>query len=586
MASVFKPAGARKYVILYHDESGKRRKKTGGTDKQVTERIARDLENRVALRREGVVDPKAEAYRDHEARPLAEHLADWVKALEAKGTTPKHSRLFSDRARRIVALVMGATLGDIEPGKTTKANIERAEATLAKWVKPARLGHLTADRIQAALATLRAEGRSLATCNHHRTAIRAFSKWLHETHRTRENSLRGVTGFNAKEDRRHDRRTLALDELRRLIEVAATGPAFQRMTGPARALCYRLAVVSGLRYSEQASLTFESFDLGQAPCVMVASAYTKNGQTAKLPLPDDLAGDLAAFLAAIEPGAPAFPLPPEKGAKMLRIDLAAAGIPYRDSAGLVFDFHSLRCQCATLADAAGISPRVVQRIMRHSTLELTGRYTRPRAVDIEAAASLLPTLKPGPLPSESVALTGTAPAPISASTATEIATRDLESDPIPFACKAVTASRQRSHNPQVNGSSPVPGTRSPINIVTRRGSFDPHPGGNCRARMWKPAKDLREKGGFVLSVSSRRSLLRRSRACGGHLGDLRAFKSQDGRSGSGARFVCGARRGILRAPLRVEVYLIVCRPDVAARRERIAVRMGGLRTSRSWTVLR
>ena len=68
---------------------------------------------------------------------------------------------------------------------------------------------------------------------------------------------------------------------------------------------------------------------------------------------------------------------------MLRIDLDAAGIPYRDAAGLVFDFHALRCQCATLADEAGVSPRVVQKLMRHSTLELTGRYTRPRAVDIE-----------------------------------------------------------------------------------------------------------------------------------------------------------------------------------------------------------
>ena len=54
--------------------------------------------------------------------------------------------------------------------------------------------------------------------------------------------------------------------------------------------------------------------------------------------------------------------------------------------GRVFDFHSLRCELATLADAAGVSPRVVQRLMRHSKLEMTGRYTRPRAVDIEAAA--------------------------------------------------------------------------------------------------------------------------------------------------------------------------------------------------------
>ena len=52
--------------------------------------------------------------------------------------------------------------------------------------------------------------------------------------------------------------------------------------------------------------------------------------------------------------------------------LAAAGIAYRDARGLVFDFHALRCQCATLLDKAGVTPRVVQRTMRHSTLELTG----------------------------------------------------------------------------------------------------------------------------------------------------------------------------------------------------------------------
>ena len=115
----------------------------------------------------------------------------------------------------------------------------------------------------------------------------------------------------------------------------------------------------------------------------VAAAYTKNGEPATLPLPRDLADDLAAYVATPAPGSPIFPLPPDSGAKMLRPDLARAGIPYVDARGLVFDFHALRCQCATLADAAGVSPRVVQRLMRHSTLELTGRYTRPRAVDIE-----------------------------------------------------------------------------------------------------------------------------------------------------------------------------------------------------------
>ena len=120
-----------------------------------------------------------------------------------------------------------------------------------------------------------------------------------------------------------------------------------------------------------------------------------------------MASDLSAYVAAAPPGRPVFPLPADKGAKMLRFDLQAAKIPYRDAGGLVFDFHSLRCEMATLADAAGVSPRVVQRIMRHSTLELTGRYTRPRAVDIEAAASKLHSLRPEADQPESVAMTGT-----------------------------------------------------------------------------------------------------------------------------------------------------------------------------------
>jgi hypothetical protein len=95
------------------------------------------------------------------------------------------------------------------------------------------------------------------------------------------------------------------------------------MSGRARALCYRLAVATGLRY---AKLT----------------------------------------------------LRPDKGANMLCVDLKAAGIPYQDVSGQFFDFHALRCELADLADAAGVSPRLVHGMMRQSTLELTGRYTKPR----------------------------------------------------------------------------------------------------------------------------------------------------------------------------------------------------------------
>jgi len=412
MASVFKRKRDRQrknasWFIAYSDENGVRRTVKGCPDKAATEGIARKLETDAQERRRGVIDSKAESYRDHAARPLSDHLADWVNALEAKGATPKHVELFAGRARRVVALLLGAKLADIEPAKNAKrVDIPKAEAKLTEWVGTARLPDLTADRVQGALATLRYEGRALATCNHHRAAIKAFSRWCCDARRAKEDSLRGVTGFNVKEDRRHDRRTVSLDDLHRLIEATQSGPEVMGMTGPARALCYRLAVATGLRYSEIASIRPESFDWN-APSVTVAACYTKNGDPATLPIPNDLADDLAAFVATLPSGKQVFPLPDEKGAKMLRVDLEAAGIPYRDAAGLVFDFHSLRCQTATLADAAGVSPRVVQKMMRHSTLELTGRYTRPRAVDIEAAAGMLPSLKPESDNPESIALAAT-----------------------------------------------------------------------------------------------------------------------------------------------------------------------------------
>lgn len=351
--------------------------------KTLTERIVR------------AIDPQAASYRVHEAKPVSVHLEAWRGSLSAAGGSEKHVNLFTSRAYRVVALLMGATLSEIEPAKNARRpEITLAAANLAAAVRTAHLSDLSEERVQKALGTLRSEGRSLQTCNHHRAAIRAFSKWCFESHRTREDVLRSVRGYNAREDPRHERRTIPLGELARLIEAAERGPVVLGISGRVRALCYRLAASTGLRYSEISSIVPACFDWG-ARSVTIQAAYAKNGRTATLPLTGDLAEDLEAFVRPIPVSSPVFPLPADKGAELVKVDLAAAGIPYQDDAGQFFDFHALRCEMATLADQAGVSPRVVQRLMRHSTLELTGRYTRPRVADLDAAAKKLPRLRTG-----------------------------------------------------------------------------------------------------------------------------------------------------------------------------------------------
>ena len=160
---------------------------------------------------------------------------------------------------------------------------------------------------------------------------------------------------------------------------------------------YRPAVASRLRYSEIGSITPRSFELnGDRASVTVPASYAKNGQIATLPLPPDLAADIGPALAAAPAGRPLFPLPSGEGARMLRGDLDLAGILYRDQAGRVFDFHALRCRCATLADQANISLRVVQRMMRHSSLDLTNRYTQPRMHEMEGRRPPCPVSGPVP----------------------------------------------------------------------------------------------------------------------------------------------------------------------------------------------
>ena len=153
-----------------------------------------------------------------------------------------------------------------------------------------------------------------------------------------------------------------------------------------RALCYRLAVATGLRYSEIASITPESFDW-KAPSVAVAAAYTKNGDPATLPLPTTWRTIWPPIVATLTPGTPVFPLPDEKGAE------DAPGRPGGRRHPLprtprACSSTSIRCgaRWRRWPMPPGFRPGSSRSMMRHSTLELTGRYTRPRAVDIEAAA--------------------------------------------------------------------------------------------------------------------------------------------------------------------------------------------------------
>ncbi len=309
----------------------------------------------------GLVNP----YEKHFVRPLTGHIGDWHTALIAKGTTEKHANLLRMRATAVVT------------GCRFKC-----------WTD------LSASRVQSFIGTLRDDDKSHQTCNFYLQAIKQFARWMVADRRAPHNPVGHLQGFNVRTDRRHDRRALSTNELRRLLTVTSAQPKRFLLDGAARSLLYRLVAETGLRAEECRSLTPQSFHFeGQHSRVTVEAAYAKNRRECEIPLRPELAARIKDWMSGLWDTDRMFRFSKDKGAAMVRADLEAAGIDYVDSSGRYADFHSLRHTFITNLARGGVHPKDAQTLARHSTINLTmDRYTHRALAEVANALSALPDL--------------------------------------------------------------------------------------------------------------------------------------------------------------------------------------------------
>jgi integrase/recombinase XerC len=375
------------WIARWFDHEGRRKERsTGTTDKAAAERILGKRVADTALRRDGVVDARADRYGEAERKPIAAHIDEWIADLAAKEVTPKQTALLRKRVE-----------------------------TLLATIKVQRVSEFAASAVQTALGDLHSEGSSLQTCQHYLRAIKQFARWLKRDGRVREDALAHLTGFNAATDRQYERRALDADELRLLIEATENAPAWRGMTGAERAMLYRVATGTGFRAAECRSLKPGSFLLdGDNPAVALQAAKSKRRREDTQPIRPDLADLLAGWVDGRDSGTPVFAAMPEKTALMIRADLRRAKARWvrsiqdrkarrerldseflaeADAAGRVVDFHSLRATFITLLIKSGASVKAVQDLARHSDPKLTmNMYAKLGAHDFAAALNGLPEL--------------------------------------------------------------------------------------------------------------------------------------------------------------------------------------------------
>jgi integrase/recombinase XerD len=350
------------WYVRYKDTQGRWRRTKGYTDRQATEALAVDIQKRINREEAGLTDP----FEEHHRRPLADHLADFDAVLGAKWCA-KHVQGVVGRARRVIDGCGFQRIGDIQ-----------------------------ASRVEMFLGEMTEQGYSVQTCNHHLRAIKQFCRWLVKDRRTGDNRIAHLDCRNADVDRRRVRRALSAGEVEALLLAALRSPStLKGLTGEDRFVLYSTALGSGLRASEVASLTPESFHLeADPPVVIVEAGRSKRRRRDEQPLQPDVANILRDYLATKPAGRRIWPGHWHKrAAEMLRVDLEAAGIAYVNDAGEVVDFHGARHTYITVA-AKHVPPKMAQALARHSTPILTEKYTHLELHDTGAAAAQLPPLLP------------------------------------------------------------------------------------------------------------------------------------------------------------------------------------------------
>ncbi len=280
-------------------------------------------------------------------------------------------------------------------------NVERSLTAVGNDCGWKKLGDANRDAIAAHLATQRTAGRAARTLNNIRATLRAFFGWCVDAKRLDANPCDHVKRIDQTGDRRRVRRAFTFAECVKLLAVAGS-----------RELVYRAALGTGLRRLELKNLQWRDVQLDNGrPCIALRPEATKAKRGDVLPLHRDLADRLRAArpdgVAALDP---VFRRVPKFST--WENDLRRAGIEYRAADGSILGFHSLRVTYVTSLQNAGLPPRTVMQLARHTDYRLTATtYTDARLIDTFGAVASLPTY--GTEPAVQAALrTGTDDAPM------------------------------------------------------------------------------------------------------------------------------------------------------------------------------
>ena len=338
-----KKTKAKTWSIRYPNAAKKRVQENGFKTRDEAAIRLRDAKREVNEERAGIRTPRIK----QNEKPLAEHLEDFQQSLENREISPDQVKLVVGRLKRAFNAIGFLLLSD-----------------------------LNVNDFQAHLASLRKEGRTQQTCKHIVRHAKQFTKFLLEVERIESDPFRTLRPPKVSE-RHHRRRALNPDESKKLLKATGACPTMFGLSGFDQKILILVAINTGFRASELSRMVVANLHLdGEYPHVSLSASNTKNRDEARIPLRDpEVVTILKSWIAGKPRNAKLWPgtwATSRGGSKIIQQALRAAEIPYEVDDRKA-DFHALRYTFITNLIKAGETPAYVQRLARHSDINLTFR---------------------------------------------------------------------------------------------------------------------------------------------------------------------------------------------------------------------
>lgn len=381
MASIFRIKKSGRYVVDYTDADGRRRRVfTRSTNRRDAKRVAEKLERQVFEVRHGLALPRSIVIAERMKKPIFDAIDAFERHLAGKGNSQAHVRQVVRRLRRVMRFCEFRILVDLAEDRGPSH--PRIEEAILEFIDEPRIRRGKPFVTSTRNAVLR--------------ELQHFCRWAIQTERLSRSPILKIVKRRDDGSLSRERRALSDDECRHLFATARRSCRRCRVDGKSRAMLYRVAIETGLRRGELASLKPRDFVLdGEYPHVVVRAMYTKNRTLVKQPLRSELAEELRRFLKRRPVRRCVWPIP-RHAARMLRGDLEDAGIPYVDAEGRIADFHALRHTFITRLALAGVPVAHAQKLARHSNPQLTLKhYTHIEEVHLRVELDRLPSLSNG-----------------------------------------------------------------------------------------------------------------------------------------------------------------------------------------------